>query len=663
MARETLQDVLTFNLGFMSGQFGAARLVEDVLYQLKPDSHIAQYVQCDTPGTVVRMPPVGEGKFFLITNTGSQALAIETANGAALFTILPGEGNIIHTEGATWRRLLPIDVVYTVFGPEGPGASTGLVPSPGAAQAQLRFLGSDAQWHGAFGNTLLDGYSFITDGTNTANATGNDTFRLRSSSGKITITVTDGEAVFGDNANLSVNEAAVDHDALLNWTANKHVDHTAVSILTGSGLSGGGDISATRTINYNFQGMTNHTGAVDPADILPMRQISTSANRRTTVGELAAAIDHNALLNYVADQHVAHSGVSITPQTGLSGGGTIAASRTISLDFSALPTQAEAMASGDLFPFYDLSGAIHKKVSWNTLNTSLDHDVLTNFVANKHIDHSLVTITGTGNLTGGGDLTASRTLDMANMAQSTIKGRAAAAGTGTPTDLSASQVLTLIGYATTDSPQLTALNIGHATDTTLARVSAGDLSIEGNIIYRAGGTDVPVGDGGTGVSALTAYAVMCGGTTSTGPVQSIASVGTSGQVLKSNGAAALPTFQDEIANITFVIDGGGSTITTGIKGDLEVSFACTILQVTLLADQTGSIVIDIWKDTYANYPPDVADTITAAAKPTISAAVKSQDTTLTGWVTAVAAGSTLRFNVDSAASIQRVTLSLKVKKT
>jgi len=52
-----------------------------------------------------------------------------------------------------------------------------------------------------------------------------------------------------------------------------------------------------------------------------------------------------------------------------------------------------------------------------------------------------------------------------------------------------------------------------------------------------------VSTGGTGVQSNTAYAVLCGGTTSTAPVQSIASVGTSGQILTSNGAGALPTFQ------------------------------------------------------------------------------------------------------------------------
>lgn len=44
------------------------------------------------------------------------------------------------------------------------------------------------------------------------------------------------------------------------------------------------------------------------------------------------------------------------------------------------------------------------------------------------------------------------------------------------------------------------IELGHATDTTLARSSAGNISVEGNLVYRAGGTDVPLADGGTGAS-------------------------------------------------------------------------------------------------------------------------------------------------------------------
>ena len=57
-----------------------------------------------------------------------------------------------------------------------------------------------------------------------------------------------------------------------------------------------------------------------------------------------------------------------------------------------------------------------------------------------------------------------------------------------------------LGLDTTDSPQFTAINLGNASDTTLARSSAGNMTIEGNLVYRAGGTDVPITDGGTGQS-------------------------------------------------------------------------------------------------------------------------------------------------------------------
>ncbi len=80
-----------------------------------------------------------------------------------------------------------------------------------------------------------------------------------------------------------------------------------------------------------------------------------------------------------------------------------------------------------------------------------------------------------------------------------------------------------------------------------------------------------------------------------------------------------------------------------------------------VADQAGSIVVDIWKDVYANYPPTVADTITAAAKPTIVAGDDSQDLTLAGWTTTINPGDTLRFNIDSVTTISRVCLALELE--
>lgn len=94
--------------------------------------------------------------------------------------------------------------------------------------------------------------------------------------------------------------------------------------------------------------------------------------------------------------------------------------------------------------------------------------------------------------------------------------------------------------------------------------------------YQVGGTDVTVSDGGTGRSSATAYAVICGGTTATGILQSIASVGSLGQVLTSNGADALPTFETpgsgltEIAAQAFTAS-GTYTPTSGMAYCLVIS--------------------------------------------------------------------------------------------
>jgi hypothetical protein len=122
------------------------------------------------------------------------------------------------------------------------------------------------------------------------------------------------------------------------------------------------------------------------------------------------------------------------------------------------------------------------------------------------------------------------------------------------------------------------------------------------------------------------------------------------------------TSNDRLASLGLVIDGAGSAITTGVKGYLRVPYNCDIQSVEIVADQSGSIVIDIWRDTYANFPPTVADSIVASAKPTLSSAQKSQNTTLTGWTKALTEGQYLAFNVDSVSTVTRVVLTLKVQK-
>ena len=76
-------------------------------------------------------------------------------------------------------------------------------------------------------------------------------------------------------------------------------------------------------------------------------------------------------------------------------------------------------------------------------------------------------------------------------------------------------------------------------------------------------TTIGVGNGGTGVTSSTAYAIMAGGTTSTGAHQSLAT-GSSNQILISNGSSALPSWT---TNLT-VAQGGTGLVSTTAYGVL-----------------------------------------------------------------------------------------------
>lgn len=65
-------------------------------------------------------------------------------------------------------------------------------------------------------------------------------------------------------------------------------------------------------------------------------------------------------------------------------------------------------------------------------------------------------------------------------------------------------------------------------------------------------TTAVVAGGGTGATSAVAYTPICGGTSTTNPFQSVASIGSAGQVLTSNGAGALPSFQTLASGIASV---------------------------------------------------------------------------------------------------------------
>lgn len=179
-----------------------------------------------------------------------------------------------------------------------------------------------------------------------------------------------------------------------------------------------------------------------------------------------------------------------------------------------------------------------------------------------------IQFTGSGTA-GTYDLTAAgkALLDDADAAaQRTTLGAAAASHTHVQADLT--------GLTTADSPQFTAINVGHASDTTLARVSAGVLSVEGNTIYAAGGTDVPVADGGTGASTAAGAATNLGLGTGDSPQFTAVNIGHASDTTLARSGAGDLTIE---GNAIYRAGGTDVPVTDGGTGASTAAAALTNL--------------------------------------------------------------------------------------
>lgn len=125
-----------------------------------------------------------------------------------------------------------------------------------------------------------------------------------------------------NDVGIDVNEGNIDHDALSGFVANEHLDWTQ-------------DLGGTNIEDGNI----------------------TS----TAVTQHESSISHDALADFVANKHIDHSSVSVIAGDGLSGGGTIAANRTLNIDISP---QADigTPANGDFLLIEDVTDGSIKKV-------------------------------------------------------------------------------------------------------------------------------------------------------------------------------------------------------------------------------------------------------------------------------------------------------------
>jgi hypothetical protein len=118
------------------------------------------------------------------------------------------------------------------------------------------------------------------------------------------------------------------------------------------------------------------------------------------------------------------------------------------------------------------------------------------------------------------------------------------------------------------------------------------------------------------------------------------------------------------ADITFTFGDGISAITPATEPDqwIELPFDCVITSARLAADAAGSFQVDIWRSSYADFPPTVANSLCATAKPNLSAAIKSENA-LVGWTTALSRGNWIKVHVESSGIVKRVVLAIGVTKS
>jgi hypothetical protein len=104
-----------------------------------------------------------------------------------------------------------------------------------------------------------------------------------------------------NNILIDTNESNINHDALLNFISNEHIDHSTVSITAGTGLSGGGNITTSRTLNLDINSLT--IGTVDNAtDYIPIYDVSGASNVKVLASSVGIRT-HAALTGLLTDDH------------------------------------------------------------------------------------------------------------------------------------------------------------------------------------------------------------------------------------------------------------------------------------------------------------------------------------------------------------------------
>jgi hypothetical protein len=162
--------------------------------------------------------------------------------------------------------------------------------------------------------------------------------------------------------------AGVDHDSLNNYDANDHIDHTTVSISAGEGLSGGGDISANRSLALDVTGLTT-AADIQGVDELVIYDTTATGHRKVTIDDITSIGSSTGDLDETS--YALLESQAGTAVTGFS------FSNLAVRSFNAHVSVA-IDATGDLFEEYEIRG-IQKGADWEISVESLGDDSLVEF--------------------------------------------------------------------------------------------------------------------------------------------------------------------------------------------------------------------------------------------------------------------------------------------
>ena len=294
-------------------------------------------------------------------------------------------------------------------------------------------------------------------------------------------------------------QAVIDHDSLANFVANEHIDHSGVSVVAGTGLTGGGTIAANRTLNViGGDGIT--ANANDIAITAAQTTITSIFATDLKIGEDAqTAIDFETANEIHLDANNAEvvnvraGGIEVTGDVTASAG--IHAAAVISGSGFLTPLGTVTAFSG-AFSSVSASGTTFATIGTATQGV-IDHDSLANFVANEHIDHSGVSVVAGTGLTGGGTIAANRTLNVIG---------------GDGITANANDIAITAAQTTITSIFATDLKIGEDAQTAIDFETANEIHLDANnaevVNVRAGGIEV-TGDV-TASAGIHAAAVISG---------------------------------------------------------------------------------------------------------------------------------------------------------